>query len=86
MQHAGDIGVQADGVDGTARPPAHNAGIVGDITPTCGISDEEKPRLEAEAMQRLKDSLGGGTLAGQLLCRVHMAVAAPHVTAPTLAV
>ena len=32
--------------------------IVGDITPHCGISKEEKNRLEVEAMQKLKHVLG----------------------------
>ena len=32
--------------------------IVGDITPHCGISKEEKNRLEVEAMQKLKHALG----------------------------
>ena len=32
--------------------------IVGDITPHCGISKEEKNRLEVEAMQKFKDALG----------------------------
>lgn len=40
--------------------------IVGDITPTCGVSDEEKFALEAGAVQRIKQMLGGaGTLAGE---------------------
>lgn len=38
--------------------------IVGDITPTCGVSDDEKYRLEAEAVQKIKAMLGGSTLAG----------------------
>eukprot|EP00887_Chlorella_sp_A99_P001459 scaffold8.g1459.t1 len=33
--------------------------IVGDITPHCGISDEDKYQLEAEAVARLKSVLGG---------------------------
>lgn len=32
--------------------------IVGDITPHCGISKEEKNKLEVEAMQKLKETLG----------------------------
>ena len=32
--------------------------IVGDITPHCGISKEEKNTLEVEAMQKLKETLG----------------------------
>lgn len=38
--------------------------IVGDITPHCGISDEDKYQLEAEAVARLKSVLGGTSLAG----------------------
>jgi len=32
--------------------------IVGDITPHCGISKEEKNTLEVEAMEKLKETLG----------------------------
>lgn len=32
--------------------------IVGDITPACGVSEEEKYRLESEAMQTIRDMLG----------------------------
>lgn len=39
--------------------------IVGDITPTCGVSDEDKFRLEAGAVQRMRGMLGGSSsLAG----------------------
>lgn len=38
--------------------------IVGDITPTCGVSDEEKYALEARAVAQIKATLGGDTLAG----------------------
>lgn len=39
--------------------------IVGDITPTCGVSDEEKFALEAGAVGRIKAMLGGaGCLPG----------------------
>lgn len=34
------------------------SGIVGDITPVCGVSDEEKFRLEEAALLRLKEMLG----------------------------
>lgn len=41
--------------------------IVGDITPTCGVSDEEKYALEAGAVGRIKAMLGGaGCLPGEL--------------------
>ena len=41
--------------------------IVGDITPTCGVSDADKHALEAAAVQRIKGMLGGtGSLAGGL--------------------
>ena len=32
--------------------------IVGDITPHCGISKEEKHRMETEAMHKITDMLG----------------------------
>lgn len=32
--------------------------LVGDITPTCGVSEEEKNRRETEAMQLIRDTLG----------------------------
>lgn len=38
--------------------------IVGDITPTCGVSDQDKYQLEAAAVQRIKGMLGGASLAG----------------------
>ena len=38
--------------------------IVGDITPHCGVSDADKYSMEADAVQRIKQMLGGGTLAG----------------------
>eukprot|EP00899_Mesostigma_viride_P011699 jgi/Mesvir1/2052/Mv02314-RA.1 len=34
--------------------------IVGDITPHCGISDEEKYKREADAIDAIRDMLGGG--------------------------
>ena len=39
--------------------------IVGDITPTCGVSDADKHALESAAVQRIKAMLGGTTLAGE---------------------
>ncbi|PRW56098.1 HD domain-containing 2-like [Chlorella sorokiniana] len=39
--------------------------IVGDITPTCGVSDADKFQLEAAAVQRIKAMLGGACLAGE---------------------
>lgn len=50
--------------------------IVGDITPTCGVSDGEKFRLEAAAVQRIKATLGGATLAGACAAGVGPAWAA----------
>lgn len=32
--------------------------LVGDITPSCGVSEEEKNRRETEAMQLIRDTLG----------------------------
>ena len=37
--------------------------IVGDLTPHCGISKEEKHKLEMEAMQSLVNTLGGTPVA-----------------------
>lgn len=38
--------------------------IVGDITPHCSVSDEDKFSLEAAAIQKIKDMLGQHTQAG----------------------
>ena len=38
--------------------------IVGDITPTCGVSDEDKFRLERDAVAHIKATLGSTNLAG----------------------
>ncbi|GAB4820545.1 hypothetical protein N2152v2_007591 [Parachlorella kessleri] len=38
--------------------------IVGDITPHCGVSDEDKFAQEAAAVKRIKEMLGGSSLAG----------------------
>jgi hypothetical protein len=40
------------------------AAIVGDITPNCGVSKEEKQRLEADAIADIQKMLGGETTAG----------------------
>lgn len=45
-----------------------SAAIVGDITPVDGVSNEEKYRLENEAMQQIRALLGPETAAGE--CRV----------------
>ena len=42
--------------------------IVGDITPHCGVSNEDKHAMEAAAVQRIKEMLGGSTLAGAHAC------------------
>ena len=42
-----------------------DAAIVGDITPVDGVSDEDKHRMEAAAMARIRDMLGSDTAAGQ---------------------
>lgn len=34
--------------------------IVGDITPSCGVSKEEKNRRESEALEHMCKLLGGG--------------------------
>lgn len=41
------------------------AAIVGDITPVDGVSNEEKYRLENEAMQQIRTLLGPDTAAGE---------------------
>lgn len=38
--------------------------LVGDITPHCNVSQEEKHRLEAEAIEQINGMLGAGTDAG----------------------
>lgn len=38
--------------------------IVGDITPHCGVSPEEKKRLESTAIATIKQMLGSETEAG----------------------
>lgn len=43
-----------------------SAGLVGDITPTCGVSDEEKHALESAGIQKLKAMLGGGPAADEM--------------------
>lgn len=40
--------------------------LVGDITPHCGVSDEEKHRREAEALESIKEMLGGGAAAAEV--------------------
>uniref|UniRef100_A0A7S3BT24 5'-deoxynucleotidase n=1 Tax=Prasinoderma singulare TaxID=676789 RepID=A0A7S3BT24_9VIRI len=40
--------------------------LVGDITPHCGVSDEEKHRREAEAMAQIASLLGGGAAAEEV--------------------
>ncbi|KFM26955.1 HD domain-containing protein 2 [Auxenochlorella protothecoides] len=40
--------------------------LVGDITPTCGVSDEEKHALESAGIQKLKAMLGGGPAADEM--------------------
>lgn len=35
------------------------AAIVGDITPYCGVTDEDKHQQEREAVQQMKGMLGG---------------------------
>ncbi|KAJ4890717.1 Metal-dependent phosphohydrolase [Raphanus sativus] len=40
--------------------------IVGDITPTCGVSKEEKNRRESEALQHMCKLLGGGERAEEI--------------------
>lgn len=33
--------------------------LVGDITPSCGISKEEKHKMEMEAMEKIRNTIGG---------------------------
>jgi putative hydrolase of HD superfamily len=39
--------------------------IVGDITPHCSVSDEDKFSLESQAIQRIQSMLGHNTQAGE---------------------
>lgn len=47
------------------RPPC--AGIVGDITPVCGVSDADKHAMEAAGMEKLRATLGGGLAADAMV-------------------
>ncbi len=38
--------------------------FVGDITPHCGVSGDEKQRLEADAIDRMQEMLGRATQVG----------------------
>ena len=53
-----------------------HAAIVGDITPNCGVSKEEKARLESEAIADIQMMLGPGTIAGTsvLACSMHVCI------------
>eukprot|EP00878_Enallax_costatus_P042662 GHUV01050093.1.p1 GENE.GHUV01050093.1~~GHUV01050093.1.p1 ORF type:complete len:125 (+),score=23.59 GHUV01050093.1:368-742(+) len=42
--------------------------IVGDITPHCNVSDADKFKLEADAVQEIKKMLGPSTYAGEARC------------------
>ena len=42
------------------------AAIVGDITPNCGISKQEKAKLEADAITDIQKMLGADTAVGVL--------------------
>ena len=41
--------------------------LVGDLTPHCGVSKERKHELEAEALQRMCEALGGASAASEEL-------------------
>ena len=41
--------------------------LVGDITPHCGVSKEEKSRLEADAMQKISATMPGSTIAAEIV-------------------
>ena len=41
------------------------AAIVGDITPCDGVSKEEKCKLETEAMEQIRSTIGYNTLPGK---------------------
>lgn len=41
------------------------AAIVGDITPYDGVSNEEKYKLEAGAIEQIRDTLGSDAFAGK---------------------
>jgi putative hydrolase of HD superfamily len=42
------------------------AGIAGDITPVCGVSDDEKFQLESAALAELKSTLGNCMAADEM--------------------
>lgn len=52
--------------------------IVGDITPHCGVSPEEKKRLEADAIQRMVDMVGPSTAAGMPSAGYNQPHTCPH--------
>jgi 5'-deoxynucleotidase YfbR-like HD superfamily hydrolase len=52
--------------------------IVGDITPHCSVSDEDKFSMESQAIHKIKDMLGQETQAGQ----AHVAALKGVVTSP----
>lgn len=58
--------------------------LVGDITPHCNVSKEEKQRLEEGAIAQIKQMLGPSTASGETKCRPAAATAmgrhAPHNT------
>jgi putative hydrolase of HD superfamily len=68
---ASDAGVDAGRCTRMALVHDVAEAIVGDITPHCNVSDEEKHQLEADAIQQIKQMLGEHTYAGaQRSCKV----------------
>ena len=45
--------------------------LVGDITPHCGVSKEEKARREAEAMETIRASLPGSAVGAEIVALWH---------------
>lgn len=54
--------------------------IVGDITPSCGVSKEDKRRMESDAMDEICRTLGEGAPAGEeRYCMTHVSAhTGPH--------
>lgn len=61
---ASDCGVDAQRCIRMALVHDIAEAIVGDITPHCNVTDENKYKLEADAVQQIKQMLGSSTHAG----------------------
>lgn len=63
---ASDCGVDAQRCIRMALVHDIAEAIVGDITPHCNVGDDDKYKLEADAVQQIKQMLGPHTYAGVL--------------------